>query len=51
VHSANFYVLRRAKMPSILLETGFVSNPKEEAELRQPGFREKIANSIAMGLL
>jgi N-acetylmuramoyl-L-alanine amidase len=51
VHSANFYVLRRAKMPSILLETGFVSNPEEEAVLKQPGFREKIANSIAMGLL
>ena len=50
VHSANFYVLRRAKMPSILLETGFISNPDNEAMLRQPDFREKIANSVAGGL-
>ena len=51
VHSANFYVLRRAKMPSILLETGFISNPNDEAMLKQPGFREKIVNAIAGGLV
>lgn len=50
VHSANFYVLRRAKMPSILLETGFISNLKDEEMLKQPAFREKIVNAIARGL-
>lgn len=50
VHSANFYVLRRAKMPSILLETGFISNLNDEAMLKQPTFREKIVNAIARGL-
>jgi N-acetylmuramoyl-L-alanine amidase len=50
VHSADFYVLRRAKMPSILLETGFISNPKEEGMLRLSGFRENIVDAIAKGL-
>lgn len=50
IHSANFYVLRRAKMPSILLETGFISNPNEEEMLKRPGFREKIVDAIAQGL-
>lgn len=50
VHSANFYVLRRAKMPAILLETGFISNPDNEAMLRRPAFREKIAGAIARGV-
>lgn len=50
VHSANFYVLRRAKMPSILLETGFISNPKDENMLRQPVFREKIVDAVTMGI-
>ena len=51
VHSANFYVLRRAKMPSILLETGFISNSNDEALLKQPAFRDKIVDAISRGLL
>lgn len=50
VHSANFYVLRKAKMPSILLETGFISNPQEETMLRRPAFRDKIVEAVAKGL-
>jgi N-acetylmuramoyl-L-alanine amidase len=37
-------------MPSILLETGFISNPNEEAMLRNPDFRRQIVDSIARGL-
>ncbi|WP_456325465.1 N-acetylmuramoyl-L-alanine amidase [Desulfonauticus submarinus] len=51
IHSANFYVLRRAKMPSILLELGFISNPDEEYLLRQSDFRHKLALSVAKGIL
>ena len=50
VHSANFYVLRRAKMPSILLETGFISNPEQEALLKKDTYRENLAVSIAASL-
>lgn len=51
IHSANFFVLRKAKMPAILLEAGFISNPGEEALLAQAGFRAKIANAIARGIV
>jgi N-acetylmuramoyl-L-alanine amidase len=37
-------------MPSILLETGFISNPDDEARLKNPDFREKIVDAIFMGL-
>jgi len=51
IHSANFFVLRRAKMPSILLETGFISNHDEEAELKKESVRDKIADAVERGLL
>ena len=51
VHSANFFVLRRAKMPSILLETGFISNHGEEAELKKTAIRDEIAEAVVRGFL
>ena len=51
VHSANFFVLRRAKMPSILLETGFISNHREEAELKKASVRDEIAAAVVAGLV
>jgi N-acetylmuramoyl-L-alanine amidase len=51
VHSANFFVLRQAKMPSILLETGFISNYDEEAKLKEASVREEIAVAMIRGLL
>ena len=51
VKYANFYVLRRAKMPSLLLETGFISNPREEELLGQERFREKIVDSAYGAIL
>jgi len=51
VHSANFYVLRRAKMPAILLELGFISNPEEEARLRDPEFRQQLSEAVFASLL
>ena len=51
IHSANFFVLRKAKMPAILLEAGFISNPGEEALLAQAKFRAKIVSAIARGIV
>lgn len=51
VNSANFYVLRRAKMPAILLELGFISNPEEEKQLRDPDFRQKLSEAILSSIL
>ncbi len=50
IHSANFFVLRKAKMPAILLEAGFISNPGEEALLAKAEFRAKIVSALARGI-
>lgn len=50
VSQADFYVLRGAFMPSVLVETAFISNPEEEKLLRKKDFKEKIAYAIFAGL-
>lgn len=50
VHAADFYVLRHARMPAVLLETGFVSNPSEGRELAMPETRVRIAAAVARGV-
>ena len=50
VKQALFYVLFGAKMPSILVEVSFISNPEEENRLSQDSYRQEIAKSIASGL-
>ncbi|HEY8745470.1 MAG TPA: N-acetylmuramoyl-L-alanine amidase, partial [Chloroflexota bacterium] len=50
VQSANFYVLGYATMPSILIETGFMTNPPELQRLVTPAYQETIAEGIASGL-
>jgi N-acetylmuramoyl-L-alanine amidase len=42
-----FYVVRWTKMPSVLVEAGFVSNPIEVSKLSDPAFQEKSAKKIA----
>jgi N-acetylmuramoyl-L-alanine amidase len=51
VQRANFYVLARVDMPSILIETAFISNPREELKLEDPAWQDKMAKSIADGIL
>jgi N-acetylmuramoyl-L-alanine amidase len=51
VRQAGFYVLRTAAMPSVLVETGFISNTKEEKWLASSEGKETIANSIYMGFV
>jgi len=48
--AANFVVLRAPDVPSMLVETGFLSNPQDEQILRQPQQREKIARLMAKDL-
>jgi N-acetylmuramoyl-L-alanine amidase len=50
VKQALFYVLFGAKMPSVLVEVSFISNPEEENRLSQDSYRQDIAKSIAAGL-
>lgn len=46
IDQAGFYVLVGASMPAILFEMGFISNYKEEEQLRSPKFRQKMADNI-----
>ena len=50
VKRAPFIVLIGADMPAILTEIGFVSNPAEEANLRKPEYRQKLAEQIFNGV-
>jgi len=50
VKNARFHVLRGANMPAVLIEAGFVSNPSEEAQLRNSRYRQRLAECIARGL-
>lgn len=43
---AGFRVLRAPDIPSVLLELGYLSNPKDEAQLRDPAWREKTMSAI-----
>lgn len=50
VERANFVVLRSPDVPSILVETAFITNPAEEARLTSPQHREKLADAILDGV-
>jgi N-acetylmuramoyl-L-alanine amidase len=50
VKQAGFYVLGGAAMPAILIEVGFVTNPKEERRLRDGKYRDEIARAIFAGI-
>jgi len=51
VRVANLHMTRETKMPAILVECGFISNPEQEKQLRQPEFQKKLAHAIADGVL
>ncbi|SNZ03492.1 N-acetylmuramoyl-L-alanine amidase [Terribacillus aidingensis] len=48
--SSDFYVLRHTSMPAVLVETGFTSNPTDAVLLKDTGYQDKVANSIADGI-
>ncbi len=50
VKQANFYVLRGAFMPSVLLEFGFLSNKEEEKKLVSSSYQEKLIDSVFIGI-
>ena len=50
VESANFMVLKSPDVPSILVETAFISNPSEESRLRDPAWQKKMAEAVARGV-
>ncbi len=50
VEQAGFAVLKAPDIPSILVETAFISNPQEEDKLRDPAYRAKLVEALATGI-
>jgi N-acetylmuramoyl-L-alanine amidase len=50
VQQAGFAVLKAPDMPSILIETAFLSNPSEEKKLRNPKHQQKLAQAVFSGI-
>lgn len=50
VKKGNFYVIRESKVPAVLVEGGFISNPNERSKLRQRDYLDKIARAVADGV-
>lgn len=50
VKTAGFYVIKYSKMPSILLETGFVTSPIDASILKSTTAKERLASGIAAGV-
>ncbi len=50
VERANFAVLRSPDIPSVLVETAFISNPEEERKLRSEAYQNDLANALISGI-
>jgi N-acetylmuramoyl-L-alanine amidase len=51
VRSSRFYVLKNTRMPSVLVEVGFVTGRDDAQRLRDSEYRQKMASAIAQGIL
>ena len=50
VRRRGYYVLRRARVPAVLVECGFLTNPNEAAYISNSSYRQKLAEEIAAGI-
>lgn len=50
VHKGNFAVLKAPDFPSMLVETGFITNPREERKLRTSAHQQKLAEAMMKGV-
>ena len=51
VEQAAFVVLKAPDIPSLLVESGFLSNPQEERRLKSPHYQNLVATSISQGII
>lgn len=51
VEQAGFAVLKSPDIPSILVETGFITNPGEAAKLKTSSYQKKMANAVYKGIV
>ena len=50
VEQAGFAVLKAPDIPSILIETAFISNPEEEKRLNDPAYQDQLVDAIVVGV-
>jgi len=50
VEQAGFAVLKSPDIPSILVETAFISNPEEEKKLKSAAYQEQMAEAVFLGI-
>ncbi len=50
VEQASFAVLKAPDIPSILVESAFISNPDEEAKLRDPDYQQQLVQALTVGI-
>jgi len=50
VEQAGFAVLKAPDIPSILVETAFISNPEEESKLRDPAYQDQLVEALVTGI-
>jgi len=50
VRRRGYFVLRRARVPAVLVECGFLTNPSEGAYILKSSYRQKLAEEIAAGI-
>ncbi|MCS7234727.1 MAG: N-acetylmuramoyl-L-alanine amidase family protein [Armatimonadota bacterium] len=51
IRTANFKVLRDSPIPAVLVEVGYLTNLEDEALLRTPAFRQRVAEAIGRGVV
>ena len=51
VQQAPFLVLKSPDIPSVLVETAYISNPREESSLRNPGYQSTLATALRQGIV
>ncbi len=47
----NYYMYKKIKIPGVLVEAGFISNPSDNYILRDSDYQNKIVNNIALGII
>jgi N-acetylmuramoyl-L-alanine amidase len=50
VRRRGYYVLRKARVPAVLVECGFLTNPTEAGYIQRSSYRQKLAEEIAAGI-
>lgn len=50
-HAANYFVLRKNRIPATLVELGYITNQNERTLLQSPEYQQQLAEAIAMGII